>query len=195
MGAIVDTLRAAELRISNFFKGSTIADPPLPPPVRAYSNDGLVLSTTGKPLPSFPGFRAGDALDIDGPLWANGTGRIVAMDANRLELQFTVKDPTDLPGIRKLVNNPYIRKDGKVSISLRVERLDDGKVRASTVDLNDGKSTGSSVGTISELNKGGKKQYLIRTPDLNITITLTGPGKMNVELSALPVGSFDISKK
>lgn len=166
-----------------------------------HPTDAWARSVAVKPLPTFPGFKAGDALSIDGPLWADGTGKVVRMDGKVLEMQFTIKDPTDLPGVRDLVKHPFIRKNGKLSLSLKVEQLDNGKVRADLVDLHDGRGTcgNGCDATIREQEKKGwfgstKKQYVITTPEQNITITVEGSGRLNVAMSRIPVGSFDVTR-
>lgn len=134
------------------------------------------------PIFTLPGFKGGDNVELDGPLWYDGNGKIAQLDSNAFAFQFSMKVPGSAGKYFKIVN-------GKINLTIKVQKDTDNQIKVVTRDNNAGTErvdTGSFTqnGNTITINGGGQ----------TITLKSTGNGKANMTCSNMP-GSLNLIKK
>lgn len=143
--------------------------------------------TVKTPIVNFPGFSEGDNLELDGPMWYNGDGKIKTLNDKVIDINISMKVPSSI--------DQFVIKDGKINISMKLEKQDDGKIKFTTTDHNDKDKSYVETGTIKEKEiNGKKKQYIIKTDSQTVTLTEIQSGKFKIEMSSMP-GSIEVIKK
>lgn len=140
-----------------------------------------------EPIIDLPGFKSGDKFEIDGPLWYDGNGNFNRLDSSTIDLSFSMKVPGSADKLFKIVN-------GRVNLSLKVEKTPDNRIKLITTDNNNNGKTREDYGSISTKIVDGKKQYIISSNQGTLYMTCLKDGKFNLKIGDMPV-SVDIIKK
>lgn len=141
-----------------------------------------VLKLLAEKIMNLPGFNEGDNVELDGPLWYNGNGRINKFNENVLDFNMRMKVPGDF--------DTYKVKDGKINISIKVEKQAKGSVLVTTTDHNDNNKAIVEKGNII----AGTNKYTIKGETQTVMLEIKGTGKLTLTSDQMGGHSIDISQ-
>lgn len=141
-----------------------------------------------KPIINLPNTKAGAKYEVDGPLWFDGKAELKKYDASSLEFKINMKAADKILG--QETNLPYKIKDGKVSLTVKLEKLSNNEFKMITIDHNnsDKKLTQNVKSSGSESNVTMSDKYGNKT-----TFNVKKNGDMTIKVAGVPFG-FDLNK-
>jgi len=142
----------------------------------------LFSARAEQPILTLSGFNAGDKVELDGPLWFNGNGKIEQLDSKAFAFQFSMKVPDSAGKYFKMVN-------GKINLTVKVAKDGNNQIKVTTRDNNAGTERVDNGGFTQNGNT-----ITITGQGQTITLKSTGNGKANMTCSNMP-GSIDIIKR
>lgn len=167
-------------------------------PVSGNSVAGSSTSTTtvsviqAKPIVSLTGFSKGDNFTVDGPLWYDGTAKLDELSSTQVSFNILMSVPP-------LVGS-YQVKDGRINISIRLEKDNKGIYNLMILDLFKNKAY-LVPGVKLESGKtdgdwfNSPKEYIkIFNTNFEYKFVISQPKTITITSSTMP-GSLDLSKK
>lgn len=141
-----------------------------------------------KPAINIPNAKAGDKYEVDGPLWYDGTAELKKYDSNSMEVKINMKASEKVLGVK--TNIPYIIKDGKVNISVKLEKGNGNDFKLTTTDHNnsDKKTTQTVTSSGPDNNLTMSDKYGNKT-----TFNIKKNGNMSIKMAGAPF-SIDLNK-
>jgi len=153
---------------------------------RTHAPKGIAMASinlAADKIMNLPGFNEGDKVEVDGPVWYNGDGKVDKFNEKVLDFNMRMKVPGDF--------DTYKVKDGKINISIKVEKQDDGSVMVTTTDHNDNDKAIAEKGNII----AGTNKYTIKGDTQTVTLAIRGSGKLTLTSDQMGDYSIDINKK
>lgn len=146
-----------------------------------------------KPIMDLPNTKQGDSFKVDGPLWYDGSANLKKYDSKSMQFDISMKAAKSVLGFD--TNIPYTIKDGKVNLSISIEKKSDGKYVMTTSDNNNNGSKLTNSVSSTEKMVGNKREIVFDAGYGNKTTFLVSKnGDMSIKPKGAPF-SLDLYKK
>lgn len=141
------------------------------------------------PILNIPKAKAGDKFNVDGPLWYDGTATLKKYDQNTMEFDISMKAAKKVLGVN--TNIPYEIKNGKISLSVKLEKTKDNEYILTTTDHNN-----SDKKDVQKVKSTGTDKNLTMTDKYGnkTSFTIKSNGDMSIKTAGAPF-SLDLTKK
>lgn len=148
-------------------------------------------SQNDRPLLGIPNAKQGDSFKVDGPLWYDGNAKLAKYDSKSLQMDISMKAADKVLGYD--VKLPFKLKDGKLNLSINLEKKSEGNYSLVIVDKNNNGS--KQVQNVKETEKmiGGKKELTFAGALGTTTFTISSAGDIAIKPHGVPF-TLDLNK-
>lgn len=178
-----------------------------PPETRAVKDTKTIQAKTGssitsvnlvehaspndKPILGIPNAKQGDSFKVDGPLWYDGSAKLSKYDSKSMQMDISMKAADKILGYD--LNLPFKLKDGKLNLSISLDKKADGKYTLVIFDKNNNNS--KQVQSVTETEKmiGNKKELTFSGAQGVTTFTISSAGDIAIKPHGVPF-TLDLNK-
>lgn len=144
-----------------------------------------------KPIFGIPNAKQGDSFKVDGPLWYDGNAKLSKYDSKSMQMDISMKAADKVLGYD--LNLPFKLKDGKLNLSISLDKKSEGKYTLVILDKNNNNS--KQVQEVSETEKiiGSKKELTFSGAQGVTTFTISSAGDIAIKPHGVPF-TLDLNK-